>query len=82
MVERQTLHIFRDGNSGPFGYTEDSTGGNLPTLTPGRTWAFHSTIEVTPGEGPRAGMDIEDIQAEIKKHGVCVKEKVITVQKP
>jgi hypothetical protein len=81
MAERQTLHIFCDGIGGTtFSYTEDRTGVNLPKLT-ARKWVFHSTIEVMPGEEPRAGMDINDIQAEIRKHGVCVKENVVIMQK-
>ena len=80
MAERQTLHIFRDGICGTtFGYTGVRTGGNLPTLR-AREWQFHSTIEVMPGEEPRTGTDIDDIQAEMRKHGVCVKENVIIVQ--
>jgi hypothetical protein len=82
MPERQTLHIFHDGSYWFFGYTEDRTGGNLPRNllpqdVPARSWVFYSTIEVLPGEEPRAGMDVDDVQFEIRQHGFCVKENVI-----
>jgi hypothetical protein len=80
MAERQTLHVFHDGNFRLYGFTEDRSGGNLPTQLAPQGWKLLNTIEIHPGEGPRAGMDVEDIQAEIRKHGFCVKKDAISVR--
>lgn len=80
MAEPQTLHIFRDGQSDRFGFTEDRTGANVPTQLALQGWKLLDTIRIVPGEGARAGMNIEDIQAEIRARGYCVKKNVISIQ--
>jgi hypothetical protein len=79
MHQRQTLHIFHDGNFRIFGFTPNRTGGNLPKVPYYQAWKFHATIEVMPIEPPRAGVDVDDIQAEIELHGFCLKENIVQV---
>jgi hypothetical protein len=79
MIEKQTIYAFQSGGTAYYGYTPDPTGANLPTVPAGK-WEKHGLpIQVEPGEGPRAGMDVENVQAEIRRVGYCVKEGVVTV---
>jgi hypothetical protein len=34
-----------------------------------------------PGEGPRAGMNVIEIRAEIRSKGVALRQNIITVEK-
>ncbi len=78
MIEEQTIHLFHEGaNYHRVAFTLDQSGANLPA---GQWTPFPEPMRVSPGEGPRVGVNVEDVQAEISKHGICVKEGVATVR--
>jgi hypothetical protein len=78
MIEDQTIYMFHEGATFyRVAYTLDATGANLPD---GSWTPFPEPMRVSRGEGPRAGVNVEEVQAEIRKHGICVNEGVVTVQ--
>ena len=59
------VHIFR-GTGRIFGFTEDTTGANLPPQY--GTWCAFKTLDITRGEA-QVGVNANECLDDIEKHG-------------
>ena len=70
------VHIFR-GPGRVFGFTEDSTGANLPSrFSP---WHEFKTIELSRDGEPVAGVDTSDCLDDIEKHGFHITDAHVRI---
>jgi hypothetical protein len=70
------VHIFR-GPGRVFGFTEASTGANLPTrIAP---WTAFKTIELTRDGAPTPGVNTADCLDDIEKYGFHITDAHIRI---
>ena len=70
------VHIFR-GPGRVFGFTEDATGGNLPSqFSP---WTAFKSIDLSRDGEPRAGVDTNECLEDIEKHGFHITDAHVRI---
>lgn len=78
MNRAASIYIFRQGIR-RYGYTLDKSGANLTSNFPSAPWEAMSAITSEPGEAPRAGPSMTDVQAGIARDGYYVVDGAVTV---
>lgn len=74
MPYKQTLYLFRQGQSGLCCFAATPSRKKLPPSQDQQGWVFVRQIRLEPGETGRAGFDADDVQAEVAAKGFALRE--------
>jgi hypothetical protein len=74
MPFKQTLYVFRQGQSGLCCFAASPSRKKLPPTSDTEGWVYVRQVHLEPGEASRFGFDADDVQSEVAKQGFALRE--------